>query len=277
MKLSYITPQGLNFSTGYFDANILSSDHKYLLCVQNTDNFSLDFRANGTSLCVIDILEDKIIKLASLNCFNFQQGARANFIHTNNNEKIIFNNYSPDIGYHSVILQSFSESNSTILPWPVYTFSKAFNAVATLDFRRHDLLKRGYSYGHFVENDKNLLNYRHDQGLRIFNYPDLTLIRNIKLEELPTFKKINNQYLDHPMLNPSGTRLAFYHRIKCTNEIISYLYVYDLLKNKLNFVRRLERGTHFNWCDNSNLLIWGSMGTIFTSIRKILPIVLRNE
>ena len=262
------TDKSMNFLSGYYDARIFSKCGKYVVLTEVKNCFEYPNLKNPAKIWLSNLFtnEKKIIGLSET-C-NFQQGSKAQFIYIEEETFIIYNRYSIEKNYYSEAVH-ITNGNKIEFDFPIYSISQDSKLIASVDFRKLDITKRSYSYGFFTH-EKALNNLR-DQQIKIFETKTKKLLNTINLKELKTYKKgINKQHIDHVVFSPSAKKVAFYHCIKNKKGVHLFFYSYDLNNDKLNYFN-IPRNTHFNWIDDTRIIIWGSKGNFFTKIKNILP------
>jgi len=269
LKQLYTTPSNRNYLSGYYDANTFTQDGSAFLASEVNENFSFPDFGQLVGLDLISFKTGNISRIYETHCFNFQQASKASFLYASLEESVLVNDFINN-EYRTVIIDKSGNIMSE-LPVAYYSISADESCIVSLDFRRHDLFKRGYSYGYFKDHSC-LAHPSHDSGLNIFSFPDMKQLANISLASLQTYiKGLDNQYFDHPMVSPNGSKVAFYHRLRTYKGLKTYLYIYNIAQSTLNLIGDFQRATHFNWLDDNTVVGWGSNGTLFTKFRDALP------
>lgn len=270
LKTIFETSSSSNFLSGYYMDNVFSSCSKYLVITEISNCFKFPSVKQPAKLWRVNLEKGHKEKIGETNACNFQQGCRAQFIYFDNQEYIIYNDWSTSRGYFSKAINT-SSKEILFFDHPIDSIKKDFSIVASINYEKLDKYKRSYSYGYYKKTikSKKIVN---DYDLLFFDPIRKRNLFKIKTEELKTFSSdCLYQLIDHSLFNPSGSKVAFYHTIKDKKGITNYLYIYDLKKNKSFLINKIYRGTHYNWISDNELIIWGSKGTIFTKIRRLIP------
>ena len=75
-------------------------------------------------------------------------------------------------------------------------------------------------------------------------------------------------YLEHLMVNPSGTQFAFLHRWKNFGGIYARLYVADTDGKNIKIINNSGRMSHFCWKNDTQILGWGGLRNAFNLLRS---------
>ncbi len=212
--------------------------------------------------------EDKgFEKLAETYEWNFQQGARLQWLPGKNNQ-IIFNDRDGD-NLVSVIL-NIETKEKGILPMPIYAIDSRGEFALTLNFARLNWVG-GYGYPGIP--DKNKDNFApKDDGIYKIDLKTGASHLIFSIAEIANFKnslKINSpHYLAMTLFNPKGDRFAFLHRFKLPDGgIHTRLFTANPDGTGLYL---LAEGTlsHFDWFSDDKIFVWGRKRALLVNLRK---------
>lgn len=212
--------------------------------------------------------DGKFKKLTETYAWNFQQGARLQWLPPDNNQKIIFN--APQGGKFVSAILNIETGEKKILSMPIYAIHPSGEFALTLNFAR---LKWVDAYGYAGAEDvyKNELAPGKDGIYKIdLKTGESRLI--ISVAGVANFK--NSQKISSPhhlamiLFNPNGDRFAFLHRFKLQDGgIHTRLFT---AKPDGSDLFLLAEGTlsHFDWFSDDEIFIWGRRKSVLTELRK---------
>lgn len=194
--------------------------------------------------------------------WNWQQGAMAQWIEGNSKEKIVFNTSDGDHLISKIV--DITTGKQKQIDWPIYGVTSDGKKSVSLDLER-SYWCRAYHYQSVVNEDKEGLVW---QGDGIF---EIDLERNVRRRIIDIESIIHTDFkdyfagckhwLEHIMINPSGTRFSFLHRFSNPDNVYSYstrLFVADIDGSNLTLVPGWENTiyTHFGWKSDNEFAIY---------------------
>lgn len=199
---------------GYYNYDVISRDGKKMLC--NRADF------DGRSITDQDTIElgwyDIFTKtwhhIDQTDSFNWQQGAMLQWLPGEGNEDKVIYNISKNGHFKSVIYNT-KDGNKKIIDFPTYCVMPDGQSSISLNYER-SYWCRAYHY-QTVKNPKYDVQVAEDDGIFKVDFETNTVIRIVKIQDviridpLEDFDKAKH-WLEHIMLNKSGTRIAFLHR-----------------------------------------------------------------
>lgn len=264
-KLSFQT-KGAHHFFGYYDICPWDASGEKILA--HEVNF-IDRTPNGKEPAGIGFFTagQNFRKLAETSAWNFQQGARLQWLSGENNQ-IIFNSREDD-GFISTILDIETGKKKT-LPVPIYAVHLSGEYALSLNFARLNWVG-GYGYPGIP--DKNKDNFApKDDGIYKIDLKTGESHLIFSIAEIANFKnslKINSpHYLTMMLFNLKGDRFAFLHRFKLPDGgIHTRLFTANPDGTGLYL---LAEGTlsHFDWFSDDKIFVWGRKRSTLINLRK---------
>ena len=206
-----------------------------------------------------DLNTGKWTTVDKTNTVNWQQGSMLQWRPKHDDE--IMYNCLVNGKYGSKIV-NIDTGEEKLLDWPIYGVTPDGKYSITLNFERL-YWTRAYHY-EVIKNDKYNVPIPDDDGIFLLDIDNNEVKRIISLQEI-----INKDYQDefkdqfhwveHIILNRSGTRFAFYHRFSVPNGFLTRLLTADVDgSNLFAFKEWKEIGwSHLGWIDDSNFVAFG--------------------
>ncbi|TSD66486.1 glycosyl transferase [Inquilinus sp. KBS0705] len=242
---------------GYYDKSPLSANNRYLLYNESIHpTNSYPDASKPIQIKVLDIQQNKIIHTSSTFSYNWQQGARAQWL---SSSSYIFNSYNIEDNYHSIIVDLNTE-HTTKIASPVYDCY--FNEYAlTLNFSRLTALRPDYGYRNSKAMSDNAIADLNNDG--VFKI-DLITGDSSLLISLQALKKHHTEHnmenalhkVNHIMISPDGERFIFLHRYYVNKRRFDRLFVADKNGGNLRLLAADEMVSHFCWIDNKSIVVY---------------------
>ncbi|MEZ6242473.1 MAG: hypothetical protein R3B57_05460 [Phycisphaerales bacterium] len=261
-----VTPDdGWHYWFGYYDTCPWSNDQTRLLA--HRARF-LDRFPTPDDACEIGFIEgwgadDPVFtKLAESRAWNWQQGARLQWVTIDGSERIVFNDRRDTKPVCVILDQDGGEYR--VLSAPVYALSRDATSAVTLDFGRLTRLRPEYGLPGLTDPNAADPSPANDGVFRLdLHTGAMTLICPIHALDTHTLPGRPSpagaplhQHVNHLMFNPSGTRFCFMHRFDRPDGILhSRLFTSNLDGSD---VRLLFEGmcSHYDWADDTTILAW---------------------
>lgn len=254
----------MNYFFGFHDLVAWNSKGNRLAALKITD---ICTPPSTQSPCEIGYLEEgEFVKLGETTAYNYPQGARQQWVGLTN--LLIVNDRVGDVWgtrvYDTDKLELIDsiEHSSHIITNDGWAFG--------IDYAR---LHRVGGYGYTGLLDCNIKdNAPINSGIVKHNIFTKEVKQIVSIKEVANFKTKENigkhHYITHLVLNPSQTRIAFLHRCKLNDGgETTRLMTIGINGGDL---RCLATGflSHFDWKDDSHLVIWGRTGTGIEKLRN---------
>lgn len=238
---------------GYYNYDILSSDHTKVLCNRITED--------GISPCANILIEVGYYDIPSgvwhhvgnSDSWNWQQGCMLQWL---NDEEIIFN--SSRGNHHIAIIHNIHTGKQRTIDWAIYGITPDGKKSISLDMERAHWC-RAYHYESVIDETKDGVLYE-DDGIfeidltnnlrtRIVSIQDI-----IALDSRPYFKHAKH-WLEHIMINQDGTKFCVLHRFSPVNNVYQYktrLIIVDMNTHRMECIKNWEstQWSHFGWYGN---------------------------
>ncbi|AFD08008.1 TolB-like translocation protein [Solitalea canadensis] len=210
--------------------------------------------------------EQRFHEIGITYAYNYPQGARQQWLHASNN--LIIND-KVAVTWGSKVYDTDEGKLISELPYPCHVITKEGWAFG-LDYAR---LHRVGGYGYTGIKDKTEGQNAPDTiGITKHNIYTNENSLLVSIKEVANFEMSENigvhHYITHLVLNPLQDRIAFLHRFKLkdggeTTRLMT-------IGSDGNNLRCLATGflSHFDWKDNSTILIWGRIGSNVEKLRN---------
>ena len=239
---------------GYYDKSPWSADDRRML---------MHHRRNGdptVEIRVFDREHHTCKTIGRSGAWSFQQGAMAQWIMTDEQPHIIFNDVANDqLVSHIVTLEG---KEATLIPVPIQAVHPDGGSALSLNYKRLLKLRREYGYTAAVTNfsadmplDKDGIWHVDVRSNRVELI--VTLAELMQSESRagmnPSRTKVN-----HILFSPSGARCVFMHRWFNEGTKYSRLYTMESGSHQLKLVLESDLVSHYSWFDDERLIIYGS-------------------
>lgn len=216
-NITRVTPNdGREYFYGYYDKSPWDADDHYILVNRVQHAYASVAPSEPCVICLIDTKENnRIIKVATSDSWNVQQGCMAQWLGPDYRSRIIYNDFR-DGSYCSVIFNVNHMTEERVLPLPIYDVAHDGSFALSLDFSRLHRLRPGYGYSNIPDLTKGMLcpdeccvwkiKLSNAEVTELFKYTDLSSFENNKSMEGAEHK------VNHLMISPSGERFMLLHR-----------------------------------------------------------------
>lgn len=199
---------------GYYNYSPMSADGTKLLS-QEVDFDGRDILPEDTAdVGWYDLKDCSWHKVATTRAINWQQGSMLQWLGPDFNTRIVFNDVDGE--HFCSRIYNIETGEMKTISFPVYGVSPDGKFSITLQFERCAWC-RAYHY-ESIRNPKWNVNVPEEDGIFRVNLETGEIMRIITIREVMAKLRpgesdgTESHWLEHIMLNPSGTRFAFYHR-----------------------------------------------------------------
>jgi hypothetical protein len=274
-KLSFCTPDDKSYWFGYYNYSPISRDGRRMLAHHANFEGRMPNAEDRCSIGYFDLADGCWHQLATSSAFNWQQGSMLQWLGPDFNTRVIYNDAERS-HFVSRILSVDSGQLETV-PEAIYAVDPAGSFSITLNFERCYWM-RAYSYA-TIRNEYWNKRIPKDDGLfRV----DLQSGKKEKIIALEVIIKAGGNkddgasahWLEHIQLNPSGTRVAFYHRSGNNTSYITQLYTADITGDNLwrHPMQPSEQLSHMNWRNPQEYVVFSGIashvGAAYSAIEK---------
>lgn len=250
---------------GYYNYDLLSSDHTRLLC--HKTNFEGRGIQQGDTVMIgwYDIPGSQWHEIDVSDSFNWQQGSMLQWLPGSNDSKVIFN-----ISKGGRIISRIADINTgekRDLCYPVYGITPDGKTSITLNFER-SYWCIAYHY-QSVANEEYNVDIPENDGIFSLDIEKNHLSRIISLQDVlkldpdPDFEK-GKHWLEHIMINREGTKFVFLHRF-CYNHTgrLTRMIIADIDGSNMQVVDgwRDYSWSHFGWINETDFVIYSTSKT----------------
>lgn len=245
---------------GYYYTNPLDKTSQKLIAHR------IDFDGRDVSekdvaeIGVWDIGSCEFHSLGYTSALNLQQGSMAQWLPGSNDEKVIYNDVK-DGKAVSVILD-IENGNKKVLPYSIYALSPDGKFALSQNYERLYYCRPGYNYL-TVKSEKLNKPVSDDDGIFKIDLETEKVTQLISTEKLvndfhrPDMDGVDN-WLEHIILNPSGTRFAFLHRWMVEGfGHKTRLFTADIDGTNLHMFPDSGFYSHMGWKNDEVFTIWG--------------------
>jgi len=261
-----LTNNDSNYFFGFHDLVAWNNAGDKLAALKVDDIYSPPYPSQP---CDVGFVKDTVFtKLGTTIAYNYPQGARQQWIGKTN--LLIVNDQVGD-KWGSKIYDTDQLIQTATLNFPTHVITDDGWAFG-IDYAR---LHRVGGYGYTGLKDKSSKNNAPaDNGIFKHNVYTKENTLLVSIETVANFQANVNagkhHYITHLLLNPAQNRVAFLHRCKLSDGgETTRLMTIGIEGNDL---RVLASGflSHFDWKDDTHLVIWGRTGTGIEALRNSL-------
>ena len=215
---------------------------------------------NGQDYIQVGLWDPNIQSIDTIgetNAWNWQQGARLQWLPTSKNTAIF--NITVN-GYLKASLVDFDTSITNILDFPCYVMHPKEKLYLSINFGRLHQFWPAYGAPGKLTGSEDI-NVPDDDGLFLVDLNSNTVRWKIGISDLvqlghQVFKDNLPHFVSHPTFSPGGTRICFLHRFFTTDgSLYSRLVVCDL-EGKNKKIIAEEKVSHFDWLNEDEIIVW---------------------
>lgn len=248
---------------GYYNYDTLNHDQTKMLC-NRADFDGVEIQKGMTiELGYYDIYSKKWKNIGKTDSFNWQQGAMMQWLPGEGNEyDIIFN--SSNNNRLIAKIHNIKSGKTREINWPIYAITPDGKKSIALNLER-SYWCRAYHY-QSVANDKYNVRVSDDDGIFEIDLMENAIKRIIKIQDIINVDYRSNfdnykHWIEHIMINPSGTKFVFLHRFSPIDNILSYqtrILIANIDGSNLQVIDDWEkcRWSHFGWKNDNDFTIY---------------------
>ncbi len=199
---------------GFYDVSPLDETGRRLLVHRVNFDGRYITKDDKATIGYWDIETGAFTELGVTKAFNWQQGARLQWLPPDYSSRIIYNDREAD-RFVSVIVDVKS-GRRRVIPFPIYAVHPSGEFALGINYERLYFCYKGYCYQGVVNPKWNCAIHEDDGIFRVdLGTGEVDLLVSTRqvadVSPLPEMENGDN-WLLHCMWNPSGTRFAFFHR-----------------------------------------------------------------
>ena len=248
---------------GYYNYDTLNHDHTKMLCNRAKSESSKITPLDRIEIGYYDLSDGSWHKIGDTDSWNWQQGAMAQWLPNNRNENKVIFNCSRE-GHLISRIVDIETGKTKDINWSIYGLTPDGKKSITLDFER-SYWCRAYHYqsvanvekdGRVVEGDGIFeINLENNTRRLLIDIKDI-----ISLEPDKDFNEMKH-WVEHIMINPTGTRFCFLHRYSPVDNVLHYktrVCVANIDGTKLQVIQgwNTYMWSHFGWQGADNFAIY---------------------
>ena len=211
-------------------------------------------------------------RIGESDSWNWQQGAMLQWIPGVGNENKVIYNTSHNNKLISII-HDIETGIDKQINWPIYGLTPDGKKSITIDLER-SYWCRAYHYQSVVNHEKEGRVYNEDGifevDLEINEVKRILSIQQIINADYQEYFETCKHWLEHIMINPSGTKICFLHRFSPENNVYNYqtrLCIADINGDNLQVVPGWDKMSvsHFGWKSDDEFVIYTVLNTPISS------------
>ncbi|WP_320914067.1 hypothetical protein [Butyricimonas paravirosa] len=277
LKLQFETNSDLVEWFGYYNYDTLDQSQTRMLCNRAEFEGVVPLKGMRIELGYYDISNGDWHRIGNSDSWNWQQGSMMQWIPGEGNENKVIYNCSKDNHLAAKICDVVTGEVKD-LDWTIYGITPDGKKSITLEMERSRWC-RAYHYKS-VENLKQEGRIIDSDGIFELDLESNTRKRIISIQNIVNtdYRDYFNEckhWLEHIMINPSGTRFCFLHRFSPVNNVYKYqtrLCIANIDGSNLQIIDGWEkyRWSHFGWKSDSEFVIYTvHTGKIVSSYSKL--------
>ena len=248
---------------GYYNYDPLNSDKTRMLCNRSRSE-SLTIKKNDQiELGYYTVPSAEWVHIGYTDSWNWQQGAMMQWLPGQGNENKVIYNCSRDNHFFSVI-KDVETGETKELNWPIYGITPDGKKSISLDFER-SYWCRAYHYqsvanpekeGRIIDGDGIYeIDLEKNERRLLIDIHDV-----VDLNPDDNFSEMKH-WVEHIMINPSGTRFCFLHRFSPVDSVYQYrtrICVASIDGTGLTVIPGWNSymWSHFGWQNDSDFVIY---------------------
>jgi len=258
-----ITAQGSHCFFGYYDVPAFSRDGAYHLCHRVAFYDRLPMADDVAEIGVIDIVRGGFRPLGDTTAWNFQQGSMLQWHPAYPDDRVIYNERTPD-GYRAVVV-SRDGTRLKQLDLPVANVDPTGRLALSVSFERMFDFRPGYGYAGREDSHKRV-DCPDEDGVYVLNLETgaANLVLSHKsiweLTGYPLGGQRKKLLVNHLTFNPGGTRFVLLARTFPDNENTwsTAVVTVNADGSEPYVLKGYDMASHYHWRDAEHLLIYAN-------------------
>lgn len=246
---------------GYYNYDTLNSSRNKILCGRGSFDGVRPRKDLRIELGYYEVKSHEWHRIGETDSWNWQQGAMLQWI-SGSEEKCIYN--ASKNGKLISRIYDCTTNESRDIDWPIYGITPDGKHSITLDLER-SFWCRAYHYAS-VENCTKDGRVYEDDGIFDIDIENNVRKKIVRIQDVINTDKRDyfdscKHWLEHIMINPSGTKFCFLHRFSPIHNVYQYttrLFVADIDGSNLKIVPEWEKyqWSHFGWKGDNAFVIY---------------------
>ena len=247
---------------GYYNLCPWSTDAKKILCHRASFLDRMPAPLEKVQIGTICPESKEFTGLAESSAWNWQQGSNLQWLNKTNywgENSVLYNDYRYGRAI-AVIMPELNIQKEKIIDYPIYACAPDGESGLSLNYSRLNKCRPEYGYTSYEKNFPcedlptddgiSLIDFKKNSSKLLFSLRDIATFEANRIESPET------HYINHIVINPSGSRFLFLHRyVHHGNITQSRLLTADINGSNL---RLLMDGfvSHFDWLDSNTIIAW---------------------
>ena len=273
MTVVFETPKDAYYFFGYFDKSPFDGSDARVLAQRVT---FMDRMPGPGDIAEIGYFDWKgsgrFIKIAESRSWNWQTGCMAQWLGPDYGKEIVYNDLVE--GVPGTIRLNLETGKKFCHEVPVGAVDARGRYGLSVDYGRMRELRHGYGYALPDPDESSRSGRARGSGILRADMKDGAWETIVDLERLRNNQAIPSMatphhMLDNPVFNPSGDRVAFFHRWKIPDGAFhTRLYVVDTDGGNLSLLHDTGRVSHINWRNDREIVAFLGWETRINRLRK---------
>lgn len=267
------SPTDGHYFCGYYDRSPLNAGNTKLLAQRSSFINRMPENGEAIEIGYFDFSKEGVgfRSLAETRAWNWQQGATLQWLGPDHKSRILYNDIR-DGDYRTIILD-LETGMERVLPVATYTVTQDGKYALCVDYNRLYWYRPGYNYQGPPRPEKKKP-YDQGDGIWKMSLIDGKIEKIISIDDVIALGSLSSMdgathYLEHMMINPSGTRFVFLHRwLNVDGGIVARLITADIDGGNLFLLNDSGRMSHFCWRDDDTVFGYGGTVTVFNKLRS---------
>ncbi len=248
---------------GYYNYDTLNHDKTFMLCNRSKSESPNIKTADKIDLGYYNLTTGEWHYIDTTDSWNWQQGAMLQWLPGRGNERKVIYNYSRN-GNITARIKDIDTNETTDIDWAIYGLTPDGKKSITLDFER-SYWCRAYHYQSAIKTQKK---GRIIEGDGIYEIDLLNNTRRLLIDIHDIVKHSPDSdfdtmkhWVEHIMINPSGTKFCFLHRFSPQNNVQQYrtrICIANIDGSGLQIIPGWNKymWSHFGWKNDSDFVIY---------------------
>ncbi len=248
---------------GYYNYDTLNNDHTKMLCNRAKSEKSKITSQDRIEIGYYDLTSGKWHSIGESDSWNWQQGAMAQWLPGEGNENKVIYNCSRD-GHLTSRITDVETGETKDIDWAIYGITPDGKKSIALDLER-SYWCRAYHYQSVANPEKDGRVVEND-GIYEIDLEKNTRRLLIDIKDVVTLSPDKDfdhmkHWVEHIMINPTGTRFCFLHRYSPVSNVLQYrtrICIADIDGGNLQVIPgwNTYMWSHFGWQGNDNFAIY---------------------
>jgi hypothetical protein len=275
VTIIFQTPETFSHWFGYYNYSPMNSSGDKMLAHRVSFDGKPIEKDDIAEVGWFDMKSGKWNLISQTNAFNWQQGAMLQWLNQGRNNEVIYN-CANDTQFVSKVV-NIEENTSRVILTPVYGVTKDAKSSVSIEFER-SYWCRAYHYETIANKNWDVRVAKNDGIFHIDietgnSYKIVSILDIINIDYEPYFEN-SKHWLEHIMINKSGTRFAFYHRFEEGNGFRTRIFTANIDGTNLFLVKewRENKWSHLGWKNDDEFVVFGVkrllVGNVYQSVMK---------